>query len=155
MKGKERNLTVANLLFTETTQTAVRHGWRSLGGSYTFQVLSQSFLWFPRCAGSKIAHFHCVGHWLTQQLVLSCKPLSLRAGAPLQCYVDLIIGTILVTGEDRRIDTVSNTWRVIRHEPSRSDIRIDQMCSAASSPILSFERRCRHVRRLLIRDVFP
>jgi len=39
-----------------------------------FQLSSKSVHWFPSCGGWQIAHSHCIGQWLIQQLVLPYKP---------------------------------------------------------------------------------
>jgi len=74
-KGKERNLTVANWVFAQTTHTtswyqnAVWLGGWSSSSSFKFQVSSKLAGRLPSCDGSKSGSFH----YLSQQPVLLSK----------------------------------------------------------------------------------
>jgi len=72
-KNKERNLTVRNWLFAQSTHVVWSkyrlHGWWSSGSSYKFQVSSTSAERLPSCdcQGSKFGWSHYLGQWLIQQ----------------------------------------------------------------------------------------
>jgi len=67
-KDKERNLTVVNWLFAQTTY-AVRSkyclAWWVVFHSYKFQVLSTSAERLPSCEGSKFGWSHYLGQLTT------------------------------------------------------------------------------------------
>ena len=74
-KDKERNSTVANWIFAETTHVVGSKRrlawWVVLGRFLTFIQIGSlvSELW-----GWQIAHSHCIAQWLIQQFVLPYKP---------------------------------------------------------------------------------